>query len=181
MRKDVSVFCSYLWVYRRCMWHLLSVEWAAAVAAGNSIHELLCISLTEAAAELTQSFGLTFITPAEKAISGCSALWQKPLSLCLSLSACVRKGSRGHPSFLSSWLYWKMRENRLDWCLQSSVRKIALQFISWGLTSRKIAKPCGAHFQETYSAWEVPECPKCWGNWWYYSEIRECRGAVILK
>lgn len=56
------------------MWRLLSVERAAAVAAGNGIHELLCISLTEAAAELTQSFGLTFITPAEKAISGCSAL-----------------------------------------------------------------------------------------------------------
>ena len=113
--------------------------------------------------------------------NSCGKSHLRLLSLCLSLSACVRKGSRGHPSFLSSWLYWKMRENSLDWCLQSSVRKIALQFISWGLTSRKIAKPCGAHFQETYSVWEVPECPKCWGNWWYHSEIRECRGAVILK
>lgn len=89
-----------------------------------------------------------FITPAEKpsqAVLLCDRNHYLCVSLAVPLSGRVLWAT---PLPYVSWLYWKMRENRLDWCLRSSVRKIALQFISWGLTSRKIAKPCGTHFQE---------------------------------
>lgn len=160
------------------MWHLLCVEWAAVVAAGNSIHELL--SDRGSSGAHTERWP-HFFNSCRKAISGCSALWQKPLSLCLSHSASVRKGSLGHPSSLRFLAVLK-NERKQAWLMFAEFGKedcFAIYFL--GSDFQKDCQTLWYPFSGTYSAWEVTECPKCWGNWWCYSEIRECRGAVILK
>lgn len=122
-----------------------------------------------------------FYNSCGKAISGCSALWQKPLSLRLSLSVCVRKGSLGHPTSLR-FLDVLKNERKQAWLMFSEFGKedyFAIYFL--GSDFQKDYQTLWYPFSGTYAVCEFTECPKCWRNWWYDSEIRECRGAVILK
>lgn len=96
----------------------------------------------------TERVRLTLTLPAGEP-SRTVVLWQKLLSLCLFLSACGSEGSLGHLSFLSflEVLQNERKKKGLTAACRVKKDRLAFQFITLGLTSRKIVRPLGSHFQ----------------------------------